>query len=355
MKLFRRIILSVLAVVLSVGSFVSCGGVDPDELIVKDLDWAVGAPLPKASDFVVDLPEGVEATFAENYTFDSMGVYELEIVLSSGLSKSTRNVKMNLRIDNTPPTILGVKDVEVYIGEGVSYKNGITVTDDCGGEVTLTVDSSAVDPTREGEYTVRYIARDAVGNTSTAKAKVYVSKIDVSQEMLNQKLDAVIAQIITPDMSKVARCQAVYSYVWSKIEYTSDSEKGDWISAAYYALDKGRGDCYNYAMLSKAFLDRLGIENRTIQRTPAATAAMGETHYWNYVNVGESGNAQWYHFDTTHLRDVAYNGKLVLVTEEQLQYYNTRVRRDDGNFYAYDRTGYPAPATAKITSLPYEG
>ena len=355
MKNRTRIILTVLAIAMAILPLTGCGGTDVDELVVCDRDWAVGTPLPQASDFVVDMPDDVSAEFADEYEFTRIGVYELKIVLKRGISTSRHNVKLNLRVDTTPPKILGIKDIGVHIGEGVSYKNGITVTDDCGGKLTLEVDSSGVDLTREGEYYVRYIATDASGNRATEKAKVYVSKVKVTEETLYAKLDPVIAQIITPDMSVEAKCRAVYQYVFDKIEYTSNSEKGDWMNAAYYSLDKGLGDCYNYFALSKAFFERLGIENMTIQRTPAASQAMGETHYWNYVNIGSAENPQWYHFDTTHLRDEQYNGKIVLVTEAQLQYYNRQIRQDKGNFYTYDQAGYPASATNKITRLPYEG
>jgi hypothetical protein len=358
MKICRHIVACVLAITLSVCPLISCGDrIDLDDIVVKDSDWAVGAPLPQASDFVVDMPENVRAEFAVNYVFDSVGVYELHIVLKRGLSRSERTVRMNLRQDNTPPIISGVKDIGVHIGEGVSYKSGVVVTDDCGGVLTLSVDSTGVDLTKEGQYYVRYIAKDAVGNVATAKAKVYVTRLEVTEAMLNAKLDTVIASIITPNMSREEQCRAVYNYVFNKIQYTSDSEKGDWIRAAYYGIDRGLGDCYTYFSLSKALLTRLGIENMEIQRTSAASAEMGETHYWNYVNVGDAENPQWYHFDTTHLRDQTYNGKIVLVTDEQLRYYNEQVReaREHGTFYAYDRVAYPASATARITKLPYEG
>lgn len=355
MKICRNILVCLLAIVLSIGSFASCSNkVDLEELAVMPLSWAVGAPLPQASEFIRDLPEDVEVRFAEEYQFQTAGVYNLKLILSYRGREIERTAQFYLRLDDTPPTISGVKDISVYIGNGVSYKNGVTVTDDCGGELTLTVDSSEVDLSREGEYIVYYLASDAVGNTATAKAKVYVYRLEVSEQQLNEKLDPVINSIITPGMSKEAQCRAIYHYVFNKIHYTSDAEKGDPIRAAYLGLDKGVGDCYTYFALAKAFFDRLGIENMEIQRTSAASNAMGETHYWNYVNIGDSANPQWYHFDSTHLRDATYNGKLTLVTEEQLQYYNKQIREDHGNFYAYDQTGYPASATKKITTLPFD-
>ena len=355
MKSIRNVILCILILILSICSFTSCSGkVDIESLSVMPLNWGIGAPLPQASDFIQDLPEDVEVRFAENYSFQKTGTYNLKLILSYRGKEVERTAQLNLRLDDTPPTISGVKDVIAYIGGGVSYKNGVTVTDDCGGDLTLTVDSSGVDLSREGEYTVYYLAMDAVGNTATAKAKVFVHRLQVTEEQLNEKLDAVIKTIITSDMSKEAQCRAVYNYVFDKISYTSDSEKGDPILAAYQGLDKGVGDCYTYFALSKAFFDRLGIENMSIQRTQEASAAMGETHYWNYVNIGDSKNPQWYHFDTTHLRDANYNGKIVLVTESQLQHYNKKIREDNGTFYAYDQTGYPDSATKKITKLPFD-
>jgi hypothetical protein len=217
----------------------------------------------------------------------------------------------------------------------------------------LEIDSSQVDLTREGRYQIRYIATDAAGNVTTVLKTVYVYEKKVTREMLNEELDRIISSLgITADMTKEEQCRRIYYYVYDNVSYVSLSDKADWVRAAYDGLSDRQGDCFTYYALSKAFFERLGIENMCIQRTMEASTRLGETHFWNYVNIGDAQNPQWYHFDTTHLKDRNYTRRLVLITEEQLQRYNNDVRDDNGDFYRYDSTGYPTPATKQITALP---
>lgn len=352
MKRANRIWIGLLVIILTVGSFSACSEkIDLNEIEVIDLTCAVGAPLPDPSDFVMNLPDGVTVRYAKEYRFDAVGSYTLKLVLSDEKGNELKKtVRFTLIIDDVPPTISGAKDISVSIGDGISYKSGVTVSDNLAG-ATLTVDSSNVDLTKEGRYVVRYVATDVAGNVTTVEKSVYVYEKRVTLEMLNEKLDAIIDTIITPDMTKEEKCRRIYYYVYDNVSYVSISDKADWVRAAYDGLSDRQGDCFTYYALSKAFFERLGIENMCIQRTAEASQSLGETHFWNYVNIGDAQNPQWYHFDTTHLNDAAYTRRLVLITEAQLQRYNNS-RKDGGNFYRYDRTGYPVSATGEITALP---
>ena len=46
--------------------------------------------------------------------------------------------------DTQPPEITGTKDLTVAVGESLSYRTGVTVTDDVDESVQLQVDSSGV-------------------------------------------------------------------------------------------------------------------------------------------------------------------------------------------------------------------
>ena len=114
-----------------------------------------------------------------------------------------------------------------------------------------------------------------------------------------------------------------------------------WVREAYLALQSKKGDCYTYYALSKAFFERLGIENRDLQRTPGLTK---DTHYWLMVNIGgEDDAAKWYHFDATRLMEKIYDGGIL--TDAQVRYYSENIRP---NFYAYDAGNYPASETAEV-------
>lgn len=318
----------------------------------KRLTWAIGTELPKAEDFFDELPAGATVSYADETELLSLREGENEIGLiyrpEKG-RKQTFDAVLCMIYDTEPPVISGVKDIIAYVGEGISYRSGITLTDNCGGEITLTVDSGAVNPALEsGEegYPVIYYATDHAGNTATAEARVHVYQQKITLEQLYALIDPVIAERGMYAMSKVEQVRSIWQFVHTDhaITYVDHSDKTDWIRAAYFAMVDQQGDCFSYFALSKAFFERLGIENMDIQRIPGFT---DDTHYWSLVNVADAGaQAQWYHYDSTRLRDVPYSG--ALLTDEQVDAFS-RLRP---NFYLYDRTGYPATSTVELTPRP---
>jgi hypothetical protein len=353
----KKIIFFCLMLLLILGCVTSCTD-ETEDLTVQwqDLIWAVGAPLPTAEDFVLSLPEGVEVAFAEEYQFSHLGDYTLELTVMGTSKKSQRgSVKLTLISDAQPPVMEGIGDIVSYVGEGISYRAGVTVRDNCNGKLRLEVDSSAVNIHAAGVYPVTYTATDFVGNVATETVNVYIYDSVITEEMLNEELDRVIAQRIPTSASKEVQIREVYDYVYYHVKYTGSSDKSDWIRAAYEGLRSGTGDCYTYFALSKAFFNRLGIENMDIQRTEGI---VDERHYWNLVNIGETGDsARWYHFDATPLQGGTHSG--CLLTDRQVAYYNATRENEDGvsgYFYAYDPSGYPSSDKTVINhSLPEIG
>ena len=354
MQKMKKITIDLLLALFVCLSLVSCIRETPTELVWKDLTWAVGAPLPHASDFVAELPDGYTARFAEEYRFQTLGEYELCVILTDARGReSEHNVKFTLVIDNEPPVMEGVTDLSVYVGDGISYRSGVSLSDNCDGEITLSVDSSAVDHTKEGVYTVCYTATDAAGNETVKEIQVYIYQEKVTEQMLYTELDRIIAREIPTSADKETQARAVYSYVYYSISYDESSDKSDWVRAAYEGLRTGKGDCFTYFALSKAFFERLGIENMDIQRT---TGIVDERHYWNLVNIGSSASPRWYHFDACRI-----NGERetlgLLMTDKQMQAY-TALRVDKngvGNyFYAFDSASYPATEQMIITRTDYD-
>lgn len=321
------------------------------EIQLRELTWAVGATLPEAEDFAVSLPKDATVRFAKEYSFTQTGDYTLEIVISApNADDVTKTVQFHLVIDREAPKINGVKDISVCIGDGVSYRSGITVSDNCGGTVVLNVDSSCVDLTAEGVYPITYSATDAAGNRTVVSASVYVYQLAVTTEMLYQEVARIGARIISSDMSKEEKAREIYDYVHNSISYVSTSDKNDWVRAAYEGLQNGVGDCFTYFSVAKAFFNYYGIENMDIQRT---AGLVDDTHFWNFVNIGSSENPRWYHFDACRMRDEEHNG--CLLTDEQLAYFHHKRVDDSGvrdYFYAYEPENYPATATETITSIP---
>ena len=253
-------------------------------------------------------------------------------------------------LDEEPPEIVGAKDLSALVGDGVSYRSGVTVRDNCDGAVTLTVDSSQVDNTTEGSYPVIYTATDAAGNASVVEIRVYFYLEQVTEAMLYTEIDRIIAERIPSYLSREQQVREVYDYVYYHISYSDSSDKSDWVRAAYEGIRTGQGDCYTYFALSKAFFARLGIENMDIQRT---AGIVEERHYWNFVNVGTTQNPLWYHYDATRLSGIQHSG--CLLTDLQVQAYTKQRVDSDGQgnyFYVYDTTKYPESAATIITDTP---
>ena len=336
-------------------SITSCNGADESQTVeLKNLTWAVGAPLPEASDFVLSLPEGASVAFAQEYSYPSLGSYPVELIVTGARGKQTRHTAtLTLVMDNEPPKLIGAADISVYVGDGVSYRSGISIADNCDGEVRLEIDSKGVNTDVAGCYDVTYTATDAAGNVTLSTYKVYVYAERITEEMLWVEIDRLIEENVSRGNTTEQTVREVYTYVYYAIAYTDSSDKSDWVRAAYDGIRTGKGDCFTYFALSKAFFVRLGIENLDVHRTEGIVT---ERHYWNLVNVGSSESPRWYHFDACRIRGI-YPPFGCLLTDAQIDAFSRY--KVDGNgvsnyFYAYDRASYPATDATIITKTDFD-
>ena len=328
------------------------------EASFRDLTWAVGTPLPKAEDFAVSLPEGATVRFAENYTYPSLGEYQLKLIVTDAQGRESEySVRFSLVQDTQAPIVSGAKDLSVIIGDGVSYRAGVEVTDNCDGQVKLEIDSSAEQLGTEGSYPVIYKATDAAGNVTTVKITVWVYRERVTEEMLFAEIDRLIDLYVSAGASAQKQAEQVYDYVYSRVAYDvqgeaegKDYDKTDWVRTAYLGIRTGLGDCFTYFALSKAFFIRLGIESMDIKRIEGICE---QRHYWNYVNIGTAENPRWYHFDACHINHESKGFGLFLTDAQVDAYTATRTMEENGVtvshfWYAYDKSLYPKSATEKI-------
>ena len=350
MQRIRKMTAFLLSLILFCSFFSACKPPDEEELHTRDLIWALGAPLPSATDYFEEIPEGYTVSFASEEPYAKLQMGENAIELAYQFEKGRRitvSATLNLIQDTEPPTIMGVADLIAYVGEGVSYRKGITLTDNCDGKLTLEVDSISVDTSKEGIYPVVYTARDHVGNVSTAMVNVHVYAEEITLEMLYEKIDPLIDELGLRNMTREAQARKIYRFVHTDahIAYVDTSDKTSWIREAYFTLETRKGDCFSYFSLSKAFFERLEIENMDIQRLPGYT---DDTHYWSLINVGlDGGTDEWYHYDATRLRDITFDGSLL--TDAQIQAFTNHVRK---YFYLYDTSAYPASASTILTPRP---
>lgn len=266
------------------------------------------------------------------------GTYRLVYTCRDGetLLASAESVLVVEEADREAPVITGAKDLTVTMGETVSYRAGVTVTDNTDQRVRLQVDASQVDLTKPGEYPVVYSAVDSSGNETSVTVTVTVLEGDgttlvVTQADVDALADAVLADIITDGMSRKEQTRAVYDYVYSHVKYVGTSDKTNWLIGAYVGFVNGRGDCYNYFACSKALLTRLGIPNVDVWRTGGTS-----DHYWQLVDVGEG----YYHFDACPHPN-GYPLVSFLITENEARAYTEMAADVRKNYYVYDYDACP--------------
>ncbi len=232
--------------------------------------------------------------------------------------------------DTTAPVISGAKDLTVTKGDTISYKSGVTVTDDTDPKPALSIDNSAVNLDTPGTYEVTYTAKDAAGNVSTVTIKVTVKEketVSTDKQELYDKADAVLAEIITDDMDEIHKCYAIWHWVRTHVPWYAGSVESDPVDQALKGLAGNPGDCYTDAVTYQVLLDRAGFETVFMQRSPGIGF-----HYWVMVKIGDN----WYHSDPAPI----YKDQFVcfLGTDAQLKWFSEEMRP---NYYTHDTEGIP--------------
>lgn len=283
----------------------------------------------------------VDVAFKAKPVFERVGTQAVALLLTDAAGNQTElSAKLTVKKDATAPTISGVKDLDVFLGESVAYREGVTVTDDRDATVALQIDNTGVDLTQPGTYTVVYSATDAAGNRAEVPATVTVREKPegyVSEAELNALVDGIFVEILKPGMSDLQRMSEIFYYIAGHIRYTDASDEGDWVKAAYLGITRATGDCYNYFALAKAMLTRAGYETIPITRAPAKTH-----HYWNLVKY----NGEWYHFDA--LPNLKYYHYVCLLRTDAEVAEFSKQKDAEGLFYVFDHAGIPATATTPL-------
>ena len=281
-----------------------------------------------ASDFVKNIEDATEVTcsFEKEPDFLRVGREEMTVVLTDCGNNTARvNAFLEVLKDTEPPVFESAPDKYVAKGDSISYKTGVTVTDNSGGEVTLDVDSSGVDLNKEGIYSAAYTATDPSGNQATQKIKVVVGK--VSEQEVERLCDDIFANILKDSMDQKQKARAIYNWIRYNVSYIRTGSETTVVLGAYDAFKKGRGDCYTFYAAAEFMLTRAGIDNKPIKRI-SGTATR---HFWNLINVGTG----WYHFDSCPTVD-NLNGFMMTDTFVK-EYTKTRGH----NYYDYDKTTVP--------------
>ncbi len=245
--------------------------------------------------------------------------------------------------DTTPPVIEGAKDIAVYVGDTVSYRKGVTATDDTDENVSVSIDSSAVDLTKAGTYEVIYSATDSAGNTAKTTVSVTVGKKPVvssettsseafDKEEVYELADKKLKTLLKEGMTVKEQTKAIYNWANGNIWYSGTSDKTYYLKEAKKVLEGGGTDCFGYFAVCKLMFERLGIPN--IDVIKVKNSDKDSSHFWSLVSI--DGGQNYYHFDATPRKgDGDY---FFLVTDAKLDEYSNA----HGKSHNRDKSLYPA-------------
>lgn len=111
----------------------------------------------------------------DEITYVTAGDYDNNIVVTDDAGNETK-VPVKISVINAP-TINGVTDKTITVGDTIDYMAGVTATDGKGADITssVTVDSSAVKTDTAGNYQATYKVTDQYGLTNSATSNVTVN------------------------------------------------------------------------------------------------------------------------------------------------------------------------------------
>lgn len=231
--------------------------------------------------------------------------------------------------DNTPPRLVGSEYVYVSVGSTVKYKSYVYAEDDIDPEPKMTIDNSAVDLSRAGEYPVVYTAIDAAGNSASKTVTLVVSaqtEPNVDEATIYALADQVLDRIIDEDMSDLDKVFAVFFYVRDTFTYVKDSNYWEYKQEAYHMMTTLKDNCYANVCVSKLLLERLGFESYMVE---GEMGYVNEYHYWNMVSI--DGGATWYHYDAAFWEWMDDEYPMCMMTDE----FATRISNAHGNIVDY--------------------
>ncbi len=293
---------------------------------------------PQPEDFLTQVRDvtRVSAVFGTAPDLTQAGEQAVTILVTDEGGNTTEvSATLSVIIDTQPPRIEGVQtEFVLYQGNTVSYRSGVTVSDDIDEAPKFTIDSSGVDLSTPGEYTVSYIASDKSGNISVVESKVTVlekRESYVELEIVHEAVADLLHTIVQDGMTAEEQVRAIYKWFRKNCGYINHSEKHDYRQTGYQMLQTHSGDCFGYFSLAKLMFEELGIPNIDVVKIKNYPGDNG--HYWNLVSV--DGGKTFYHFDATPRMG---GGDFCLVSDTFLDNYS----RTHSNSHSRDTSLYPA-------------
>lgn len=269
------------------------------------------------------------------------GLITATVILEDAAGNAAQ-IPVSFTLDAQGPVISGVYDRKIFLGDAISYRAGVTVTDDTDPKPKLTIDNTQVDTTQPGVYPVTYTATDNLGNQTVVIMKLTIEakpQNHVDTEVVYGMAQKILNQITTEDMTDMQVAFAIYDWVKSNIGYSGHSDKSSWTLGAYEAFTNYAGDCFTYYAAAKALYDVAGIPNIDVVKVVTPQTSQS-SHYWSLINLGDG----WYHVDCTPRNTPGF---FFMNTDEELLAYSQKHK----NCHNFDPTAYPDRATESVQHL----
>lgn len=311
----------------------------------RNLKVELGTKELPASKFLRTKQTGLQLAYSEKFNIEKAlqktGKYKVPI--KALVKKNEKDIVLKLDVvDTKPPVIKGTRDLTIYIGNPISYRTGVSVTDNQKGGTALMVDASGVNPRKEGIYKVTYKSEDKSGNKTEKKVEVVVKKSNESHapEVIKYVKDT-LAEITTKDMTELEKLDKIFEFCHTKINYTGHSDKSDAIEAAYNGFRTRTGDCFTYYAVSEALITGAGFENIMVTRD-----GDNSDHFWNLIKYKD----KWYHFDTC---PIAGSGSFRAFMLGDLEIAKFDKEYGEANpthkgYYKFEKSAYPARAVHRV-------
>ncbi|MDO5568944.1 MAG: transglutaminase domain-containing protein [bacterium] len=203
--------------------------------------------------------------------------------------KTYNSYKLNNSSDilNSVYTLLNNGNTNILRYCSIKYNDCLTNSYDIGSDQTILSNiNNFVHP--YNSFSQISFKDDGFMNIEISNDKIYSD--DLIKE-INTKLDSIMNEIITEDMTDEKKIEAFHNYLIKNTEY--DTTKANDLTdsthssnTAYGVLIEGYGICSGYSDAVAIFLNKLNIKNYKINNAE---------HVWNLVNL----NDKWLHLDIT--------------------------------------------------------
>ena len=235
-------------------------------------------------------------------------------------------------IKDTEAPVIHAPAKNYYVGDAVSYLKNVSATDDYTENPSVTVDKSAVDPEKAGEYPVIYSAVDDDGNESSLEVTFTFTDKTITEEQVSEVCDPIFEKIFTDDMNEAEKVRAIYDYCYNNIAYYGGSDKTDYLAEAYRGMTEGKGDCFTFFATAYYMLKAIGVDVLEVERS---SPNVSTPHYWCLVNLGTG----WYHLDACNMGPD--HGNAFMATTYTLY-------RIDPGYWAFNENLYPEVETERF-------